>query len=166
MTRERMLADAVEMIEWVRRELGQKKIFVLGHSWGSYLGLQLSATASADLLHAYIGVGQLTDGPESERRGLGVSALSRAAQARTGIGGRFRNWRRLRRTSRRGGRLRSKILTRSGGGWTSMAGLWCAAGVIRMRAIWRICLRIIRTQRWRVCGRGMIFQRSICCRVS
>jgi proline iminopeptidase len=78
MTREQVLADAVEMVHWVSQELGQKKIFVIGHSWGSYLGLQLAAH-HPELLHAYVGVGQLTDGPESERRGWAFAL--HAAQA-------------------------------------------------------------------------------------
>jgi pimeloyl-ACP methyl ester carboxylesterase len=68
LTRERMIADAEQMVAWVRNELGKEKIFVLGHSWGSFLGLQL-ATRRPEWLHAYIGVGQLIDGPENERRG-------------------------------------------------------------------------------------------------
>ena len=68
LTRERMIADAEEMAAWVRKEFGKEKIFVLGHSWGSFLGLQL-ATRHPEWLHAYIGVGQLIDGPENERRG-------------------------------------------------------------------------------------------------
>ena len=62
-----------------REEFGKDKIFVLGHSWGSYLGLEL-AKRHADWLHAYIGVGQLTDGPESERRGWSF-ALDAARKA-------------------------------------------------------------------------------------
>ncbi|GAB3352033.1 alpha/beta hydrolase [Lysobacter tyrosinilyticus] len=68
MTIERMVADSEEMVALLRRKLGKEKIFVLGHSWGSYLGLQL-AQRHPDWLHAYIGVGQLIDGPENERRG-------------------------------------------------------------------------------------------------
>ena len=68
LTIERMATDAEEMTAWVRRALGKEKIFVLGHSWGSYLGLTL-AGRHPNWLHAYIGVGQLVDGPESERRG-------------------------------------------------------------------------------------------------
>jgi hypothetical protein len=34
MTLERMVADTEEMINWVRKELGKNKIFLLGHSWG------------------------------------------------------------------------------------------------------------------------------------
>jgi proline iminopeptidase len=68
MTLERMVADTEEMTRWIRKELGKEKIFVIGHSWGSYLGLEL-AKRHPDWLYAYIGVGQLIDGPESERRG-------------------------------------------------------------------------------------------------
>ncbi|HMM67279.1 MAG TPA: alpha/beta fold hydrolase [Dokdonella sp.] len=68
MTRGRMVADAEEMVAWLRREFDKKKIFVLGHSWGSYLGLEL-AQRRPEWLHAYIGIGQITNAPESERRG-------------------------------------------------------------------------------------------------
>jgi pimeloyl-ACP methyl ester carboxylesterase len=68
MTPQRMIADAEEMIGWLRREFDKKKIFVLGHSWGSYLGLEI-ARRHPEWLHAYIGMGQITDSLESERRG-------------------------------------------------------------------------------------------------
>ena len=82
MTRERMLADAEELTNWIRRELRKEKIFVLGHSWGSYLGLEM-AKQHPNWLYAYIGVGQLTDRPESERRGwrLAMDAARRAGNA-------------------------------------------------------------------------------------
>jgi pimeloyl-ACP methyl ester carboxylesterase len=79
MTLERMVADAEEMTAWTRKELGTEKIFVIGHSWGSYLGLQL-AKSHPEWLYAYIGVGQVTDGPESERRGYAF-AMNAARQA-------------------------------------------------------------------------------------
>ncbi len=79
MTLERMVADAEEMTTWIRKELGKQKIFVIGHSWGSYLGLEL-ARLHPDWLYAYIGVGQVTDGPESERRGWSF-AIDAARQA-------------------------------------------------------------------------------------
>lgn len=65
---ERIVADAQEMVAWLRKELGKDRIFVLGHSFGSYVGLKL-AQRHPEWLHAYIGVGQGTDCPESERRG-------------------------------------------------------------------------------------------------
>ena len=68
LTFERMRNDVQEMVSWLTRELKKEKIFLLGHSWGSYLGLQ-TAVHFPNKLHAYVGVGQLTNGPESERRG-------------------------------------------------------------------------------------------------
>ena len=68
LTSDRMIADTEKMAAWARKEFGKDKIFVLGHSWGSFLGLQL-AQRHPEWLYAYIGVCQLIDGPESERRG-------------------------------------------------------------------------------------------------
>ena len=68
MTRERMVADALEMVAWLRTTFSQDRIFVLGQSWGSYLGLEV-ARQRPEWLHAYIGVGQISNAPESERRG-------------------------------------------------------------------------------------------------
>lgn len=68
LTLKRMVADAEEMVLWTQNTLGQKKIFLSGHSWGSYLGLDI-AKRHPEWLHAYIGVGQMTNMPESERRG-------------------------------------------------------------------------------------------------
>jgi pimeloyl-ACP methyl ester carboxylesterase len=82
LTRERMVADAEEMAAWIRKEFGKNKIFVMGHSWGSYLGLEL-ARRHPDWLYAYIAVAQLTDGPESERRGwrFAMDAARKAGNA-------------------------------------------------------------------------------------
>ncbi|TWI00987.1 pimeloyl-ACP methyl ester carboxylesterase [Luteimonas cucumeris] len=68
MTHERMIADTEEMVAWLRKEFGKDRIFVLGNSWGSYLGIEL-ARRRPEWLHAYIGMGQATNVPESERRG-------------------------------------------------------------------------------------------------
>jgi proline iminopeptidase len=62
---ERMHADTLEMVNYLRKRLGQDKIFVLGHSWGSILGLRL-AHDHPELLHAYIGVGQAVRSRENE----------------------------------------------------------------------------------------------------
>lgn len=68
MTFERMVHDTEEMTKWVLGELNKEKIFVVAHSWGTYLGLQM-AKHHPELLHAYVGVAQITNSPESERRG-------------------------------------------------------------------------------------------------
>jgi len=65
MNLERMNADTLEMVDHLRGRFGQEKIFVLGHSWGSILGLRL-AHDHPELLHAYIGVGQATDARQNE----------------------------------------------------------------------------------------------------
>jgi proline iminopeptidase len=82
LTPERMIGDTEEIAAWARKEFGQDKIFVLGHSWGSFLGLQL-AKRHPEWLYAYIGVCQLIDGPESERRGwrFAMDAARREANA-------------------------------------------------------------------------------------
>jgi pimeloyl-ACP methyl ester carboxylesterase len=82
LTNERMVTDADEMAAWARKEFDKDKIFVLGHSYGSFLGLKL-AQRHPKWLYAYIGVCQLIDGPESERRGwhFAMEAARRAGNA-------------------------------------------------------------------------------------
>ena len=67
MTPARMIADTEEMAAWLRQNFHKPKIFVWAHSWGSYLGLEL-AQRHSDWLYAYIGSGQIVNGPESEKR--------------------------------------------------------------------------------------------------
>ena len=66
---ERYRDDAIALIEQLRARLGQQKVFILGHSFGSAVGLAV-AQARPDLLHAYIGMGQLIDFRENERVGM------------------------------------------------------------------------------------------------
>lgn len=80
MSFERILADTEEMIAWLRQSFGKEKIFLLGHSWGSVLGLR-TAQRHPEWLHAYIGMGQATDMLESERRGWRF-AMERASAAK------------------------------------------------------------------------------------
>jgi proline iminopeptidase len=68
LTVDRYRDDAIELIELLRRKYGQRKIFLMGHSWGSVVGLSV-AEKRPDLLFAYIGVGQMIDFQENERVG-------------------------------------------------------------------------------------------------
>lgn len=61
--------DAIELIEYLRKRYGQRKVFLMGHSWGSVVGLSVAAKRP-DLLYAYIGMGQVIDFRENERLGL------------------------------------------------------------------------------------------------
>lgn len=59
--------DAIDVIDYVRTQTGQEKVILIGHSWGSVIGLRV-AQARPDLLHAYVGAGQVLDMEEAERR--------------------------------------------------------------------------------------------------
>ena len=68
MKKERMIEDAEEMVAYLRKTYGRDKIFVLGHSWGSLVGLSL-AQRRPDWLYAYIGVGQIISMKQGEKLG-------------------------------------------------------------------------------------------------
>lgn len=75
MTPSRMVADTEELAVWLRQTFHKPKIFVWAHSWGSYLSLEL-ARRHPDWLYAYIGTGQIVNGPESERRAFALALAS------------------------------------------------------------------------------------------
>ena len=60
MREERLVQDAEDLTAYLRATYGKKKIFALGHSWGTIVGLHL-AERRPDWLYAYIGVGQIID---------------------------------------------------------------------------------------------------------
>lgn len=68
MTIDGMVSDAEEVIRYLLRTYGKKKIFVLGHSWGSVVGARV-ANRHPEWLHAYLGAGQIADQRESEADG-------------------------------------------------------------------------------------------------
>ncbi len=51
--------DTIAVIEYALTRLDKKKLSLVGHSWGSVLGIEV-AYERPDLLHAYIGVTQLS----------------------------------------------------------------------------------------------------------
>ena len=61
-----MIEDAREVGDWLRHRFGQKKICIVGHSWGSVLGTLL-AQRYPEGIARYIGIGQFVSGPENER---------------------------------------------------------------------------------------------------
>jgi pimeloyl-ACP methyl ester carboxylesterase len=60
-----IMSDALELIELLRERYEVNKIYLAGHSWGSYLGMLL-VNEHPRLFHAYVGIGQVTD---EERQG-------------------------------------------------------------------------------------------------
>ena len=65
MTMEQMIADAIEVADYLRARFGQERIILLGHSWGAYLGIQVAA-AAPDRFLAYVGMGQIAHQLRSE----------------------------------------------------------------------------------------------------
>ena len=72
---DRIVDDAMEVVQYLRTRYGKEKVFVIGHSWGSVVGLTL-AHRHPDLLYAYIGMGQVIGGIENERVGYQLTLKS------------------------------------------------------------------------------------------
>lgn len=68
LTVERFVADAHELTQLLRARFHQDKIYVLGLSWGTILGIKL-VQQYPDLFYAYIGTGQMVNTTENDRMG-------------------------------------------------------------------------------------------------
>jgi len=66
MTAEQFVVDTIEVTNYLRKRFGQEKIYLMAHSWGSYIGIQ-AAARKPDLYYAYIGVGQISHQIQSEQ---------------------------------------------------------------------------------------------------
>ena len=65
MTVARFLDDLDELVDRVRQRLGQAKVVLLGHSWGSALGV-LYAARHPEKVAVYVGAGQVGDWAAAE----------------------------------------------------------------------------------------------------
>ena len=65
MTLEQMISDTLAVTNYLRERFGQEKIYLMGHSGGTFIGIQAAAQAP-ELYHAYIGVAQMSDQLTSE----------------------------------------------------------------------------------------------------
>jgi pimeloyl-ACP methyl ester carboxylesterase len=68
MTATQMISDTEFVVAYLLERFGKKKLFALGHSWGSYLGLEV-ARRHPESLHACVGTGQMIDTQRSEAEG-------------------------------------------------------------------------------------------------
>jgi proline iminopeptidase len=66
LTPEQMVADTIELTEYLRGRFDEERIYLHGNSWGSLLGV-LAVSARPDLYHAWIGSGQMVSPPETDR---------------------------------------------------------------------------------------------------
>jgi pimeloyl-ACP methyl ester carboxylesterase len=65
MTLEQMISDTKELTNYLRERFSQKKIYLMGHSGGTFVGIQ-AAARFPDLYNAYIGVAQISNQLRSE----------------------------------------------------------------------------------------------------
>lgn len=65
MTLEQMISDTLVVTDYLRLFFGKEKIFLMGHSGGTFVGIQ-TAARSPELFHAYIGVAQVSNQLKSE----------------------------------------------------------------------------------------------------
>ena len=65
----RMAQDGIELAELLRRELGKDKLLLVGHSFGSILGVFM-VKARPELFHAFVGTGQVADSAAQLCRGV------------------------------------------------------------------------------------------------
>lgn len=66
MTMEQLISDTLAVTQYLRERFGQEKIYLMGHSGGTFIGIQ-AATRAPELYHAYLGESQMAYQLESER---------------------------------------------------------------------------------------------------
>ncbi len=66
MTQEQMISDTLEVTNYLRTRFGKEKIYLMGHSGGTFIGIQAAARAP-ELYYAYIGVAQMSNQLRSEK---------------------------------------------------------------------------------------------------
>lgn len=67
LTLQQTIDDTIAVTNYLRERFGQDKIYLLGESWGTTLGV-LAAQQRPDLYHAMIGSGQMVSQRETDRR--------------------------------------------------------------------------------------------------
>ena len=66
MTQEQLISDTLEVTNYLRHRFGKEKIYLMGHSGGTFIGIQAAARAP-ELYAAYIGVAQISNQLRSEK---------------------------------------------------------------------------------------------------
>lgn len=66
LTVDQYVADIVELTEMLKERFKEEKIYVMGHSWGTIIGVR-AAQAHPNLFHAYIGTAQMVNVQETDQ---------------------------------------------------------------------------------------------------
>ncbi len=67
-----LVDDLLALTDYIEKELGQEKVLLIGHSFGTYIGMK-AAAKGPDKFVAYMGIGQVADQVKSELDGLNYS---------------------------------------------------------------------------------------------
>ncbi|MGY3779642.1 alpha/beta fold hydrolase [Isobaculum melis] len=62
---EQLIEDTLAVTKYLKNHFQQEKIYLMGHSWGTYLGIEV-ARRFPEHFHAYIGVSQVANTAKSE----------------------------------------------------------------------------------------------------
>jgi pimeloyl-ACP methyl ester carboxylesterase len=79
MTLDRAVSDVIEVTEYLSRRFDEPKVYLVGESWGTILGV-LAVQRRPDLYHAFLGSGQMVDVLETDRR-IYADLVAHAGQA-------------------------------------------------------------------------------------
>lgn len=66
LTLDQYAADVIELSEMLRVRFDEQKVYLVGHSWGTIIGV-LAAQQRPDLFHAYVGTAQMVDVQETDQ---------------------------------------------------------------------------------------------------
>ena len=69
LTTKQLIEDTKELSDYLAKKFNKEKIYIMGHSWGSMLGL-LCVQKYPELFYAYLGIGQVTNQYEAEKESL------------------------------------------------------------------------------------------------
>jgi pimeloyl-ACP methyl ester carboxylesterase len=85
LTVRRLLDDTYELVNLLRGRFAQDRVILVGHSWGSYLGL-LAVRERPELFRAFVGVGQMTGSGRGDSLTAAVQdSFIRSEAARRGV---------------------------------------------------------------------------------
>ncbi len=72
MTLDQMNKDTIEIVQYLRNRFDKEKIFLVGQSWGSILGIH-AIKSHPEWFYAYVGVGQVVNEWEGEKISYGYT---------------------------------------------------------------------------------------------
>jgi|GEM_PF-249575 len=65
LTPERYITDGIQLVNYLRQRFGEEKVYLIGESWGSALGVWM-VQRHPELFHTFVGTGQMVDFIETD----------------------------------------------------------------------------------------------------